>query len=126
MSELKQQMEKILYKNYKPVKGLGADEIDQAIRDILALPSLQATIEKAEKYDNLFSSLQTVKTHKALVSGTLSSACAEQDIYRPLTETEKEEVMKWMFNFIFVRRSNQSFPLIAFTLNSGIRVVVKK
>jgi len=33
----KKELQKILYKNYEPVKGLGADEIDIAIDQILEL-----------------------------------------------------------------------------------------
>ena len=34
---MKKEIERILYKNYEPVKGLGADEIDIAIDQILEL-----------------------------------------------------------------------------------------
>jgi len=52
----KQELQKILYKNYEPVKGLGADEIDIAIDQILDLlkaqkQELAKKIEKLPKYD---------------------------------------------------------------------------
>jgi ribonucleotide reductase beta subunit family protein with ferritin-like domain len=37
MKTLKEKIEEILYKNYEPTKGLGADEIDMAINQILEL-----------------------------------------------------------------------------------------
>ncbi len=56
--ETKQDLEKILYENYTPIKGLGADEIDQAIVKILSLfPDKDAIAKrlagekKSEKYN---------------------------------------------------------------------------
>jgi len=54
----KEKLQKILYKNYEPVKGLGADEIDIAIDQILELfqaqkQELAEKIEKIPKMDYL-------------------------------------------------------------------------
>lgn len=45
----KQQLERILYENYSPPEGLGADEIDQAIIKILSLfPDRDAMVKRLE------------------------------------------------------------------------------
>ena len=90
---------------------------NEAIDDILDLPELQSIIEKAEKYDNFFSSLQVIETHKAsYVLGALS--CAEQDIYRPLTGAEEEEVFKTL-----LQKDILTPVLGLIILESGVRVV---
>ena len=84
---------------------------------IVALPELQSAIEGKEKYDKLFSNLQAVETVKAsLVAGTLTPAKAEQEIFRTLTEEEKEEYLNTIIGK--VPRWNRS----NFKLKSGIRV----
>jgi len=53
---MKKEIERILYKNYEPVRGLGADEIDIAIDQILELfaqekEKLLKRIEKLGEYE---------------------------------------------------------------------------
>jgi len=101
-----------------------------AINDVLALPELKSAIEKASKYDKLFSNLQAVERLKPTLvysvtsTGTFTPAKAEQDIYRPLTEAEKEEAMEIIMSYLVEPDIHGN--VIKPKLKSGIRIEAKK
>jgi len=92
--EIKQILQKILYKNYEPLRGLGADEIDQSIDQILELFSQ----EKAKDRQKFIEMLEEIKLHISNISPDIKNQAGDEYIKRKYLLYYLEKAIKTLKN----------------------------